>query len=102
MGSPTTCRPLVVRETVSGWSPARQYMEDFLVTRLTLGDYPISQARQHGIANNMQATGGETDEELRELELMRTLAEDELGIINYAAKLQLMLHMEQVEDELGI
>ena len=88
-----------VEETVAGWSPARQYMEDFLVTRLPLGDYPISQARQRGIANNMQSTGGETDEELRELELMKALAEDELGIRNYAAKLQLMLHMEQVEEE---
>ena len=88
-----------VEETVAGWSPARQYMEDFLVTRLPLGDYPISQARQWGIANNMQSAGGETDEELRELELMKALAEDELGIRNYAAKLQLMLHMEQVEEE---
>jgi hypothetical protein len=88
-----------VEETVAGCSPARQYMEDFLVTRLPLGDYPISQARQHGIINNLQGTGGESDDELRELEMMKALMEEELGTRNYATKLQLLLHMEQVEEE---
>ena len=47
-----------VEETVAGLSPARRYMEDFLVTRLTLGDYPVSQARHRGIKTNLQGTGG--------------------------------------------
>ena len=88
-----------VEETVTGWSPARQYMEDFLVTRLPLGDYPISQAKQHGITNNLQGTGGESDEEIREVETMKALLEEDLGTRNYEAKLQLLLHMEQVEEE---
>ena len=88
-----------VEETVAGWSPARQYMEDFLVTRLTLGDYPISQARQRGITSNLQGTGGESADQLRELETMKTLVEEELTKLNHAAKLQLLLHMEQVQEE---
>lgn len=72
-----------VEETVAGWSPARQYMEDFLVTRLPLGDYPISQARQHGITSNLQGTGGESDDELRELEMMKALVEEELSTRSY-------------------
>ena len=49
------------------------------MTRLPLGDYPISQARQHGISSNLQGTGGESDDELRELEIMKALMEDELN-----------------------
>ena len=88
-----------VEETVAGLSPARRYMEDFLVTRLTLGDYPVSQARHCGIKSNLQGTGGESDDELRELEIMKQMVEDDLCPLNYAAKLQLLLHMEQVEEE---
>jgi len=69
------------------------------VTRLPLGDYPISHARQHGITSNLQGTGGESDDELRELEMMKALVEEELNTRNYATKLQLLLHMEQVEEE---
>ena len=39
------------------------------------------------------------EEELRELEAMRILAEEEPISRNYADKLQLLLHMEQVEEE---
>ena len=88
-----------MEETVPGWSPARQYMEDFLVTRLPLGDYPIKEARQRGISNNLEGKGGESEEELRELEAMRILAEDELSSRNYSDKLQLLLHIEQVKEE---
>merc|ERR1712013_314970 len=80
-------------------SPARQYMGDFLVTRLPLGDYPIKEARQRGLSNNLEGKGGESEEELRELEAMRILAEDELSSRNYSDKLQLLLHIEQVKEE---
>ena len=39
------------------------------------------------------------EEELRELEAMRILAEEEPSSRNYADKLQLLLHMEQVKEE---
>ena len=96
---PAREEPWRARETVRGLSPAPTFAKDFLVTRLPLGDYPITEARVRAFASSFQGGGGESAAELEELEADRRLLEAKLEPRNYRARLELLLHLEQWAQE---
>jgi hypothetical protein len=94
-------RPAVwqVEETVPGCAPLRDFSEDFLVTTLPLGDYPVSGPRARAIASGLLGSGGETAEEQRALEDASRLLQAGLDEKNYAVRFELLLHCEQLQQE---
>ena len=78
------------RRRVRGCSPRRSQGGDFLVTKLPLGDYPLTEVRSRLVAGRFE--GEEGGEE-------RELLEAPLGPDDYTARWRLLLHMEQWQQE---
>jgi len=98
---PPKFAPWFVYETVKGKAPAMLEVEDNLMVKMPLGNYPLYETRARLIATKMQGAG-DTKEEMDELVKCRALLEKNLSEENYTARWELLLHCEQWQEERDI
>jgi len=98
---PPKFSPWFTYETVKGKAPIRLEMEDNLMVKLPIGNYPVSDARSKIIATRMQGAG-DNKEEMVELIKCRSLLEEKISKENYTGRWELLLHCEQWQEERDI
>jgi len=98
---PPKFSPWFVHETVKGKAPTMLEVEDNLMVKMPLGNYPLYETRAKLIATKMQGAG-DSKEEMDELMKCRSLLEHNLAEDNYTSRWELLLHCEQWQEEKDI